>query len=229
MKIIGAPSGDHVARAAARVFVDLAADAIERRGTFVWAVSGGSTPRRFLDQLAKSDRIDWPRIQLFQVDERVAPDGTETRNDTMIREHLADLSPIGNYAPMPVVTDDLPREASAYQVAIEEAAGQPAVLDLVQLGLGADGHTASLVPDDSSLDTVDRDIDLTGPYAGARRMTMTYPLINRARHRLWIVTGAAKRSVLTQMIGRDPTLPASQVTTVETTLITDAFAASKPT
>ena len=101
----------------------------------------------------------------------------------------------------------------------------PATLDLIQLGLGADGHTASLIPADPVLGVRDRDVALTGVYQERRRMTLTYPGLARAGAILWLVTGSEKRTALSQLLARDPGIPAGRVTTADQVLFCDAGAA----
>ncbi|MEM9522074.1 MAG: 6-phosphogluconolactonase, partial [Actinomycetota bacterium] len=179
----------------------MAAHAIEARGRFVWAVSGGSTPGAFLAALATRGGIDWPRTHLFQVDERIAASGSDERNDTMIRERFADARPLANYHPMPIVAASLGVALAEHVALLEALTGDPAELDLIQLGLGSDGHTASLVPGDPVLESTS-ELATTGLYNGTRRVTMTAPLINRARSRLFLVTGAGKDEALGQLARR---------------------------
>ena len=155
---------------------------IERTGRFVWAVSGGSTPAVFLESLATHDQVDWSAVHLFQVDERIAPAGSRDRNDTMIRERFVDHRPLVQYHSMPVEAGDERSALAGHLSELEHLAGTPARLDLIQLGLGADGHTASLVPGDPVLEAT-TDVAVSAEYKGSRRWTMTAPLINRARER----------------------------------------------
>ncbi len=208
------------AEAAADHVADRAVEAIEERGRFVWAVSGGSTPGVFLAALARRDRVDWARTHLFQVDERIAATGSDDRNDTMIRERFVAARPEAAYHPLPVVAESLTEALVVHLVELEQLTGDPAVLDLVQLGLGGDGHTASLVPGDPVLGAT-ADLATTGRYNGTRRVTMTAPLLNRARERLFLATGEAKDEALSRLAARDPEIPASLVTETDTVLITD--------
>ncbi|MBZ0237268.1 MAG: 6-phosphogluconolactonase, partial [Deltaproteobacteria bacterium] len=187
-------------------------------------VSGGATPRRMLRRLA-DEAVPWEHVHLFQVDERVAPAGHAERNLTQLGDallaHLR-VPPAGVHA-MPVEDADLGQAAAAYAARLRDAAGDPAVLDLVHLGLGDDGHTASLVPDDATLEAID-DVSVTAPYRGYRRMTLTFPIINRTRAILWIVTGAAKRGALARLRRGDASLPAGRVRRDGALIIADASA-----
>ena len=194
--------------------------AIERQGRFVWAVSGGSTPAQFLDVLATHDRVDWSVVHLFQVDERIAASGSDDRNDTMIRTRFVDRVPAVQYHPMPVEAADLGSALVDHLSDLERLSGRPARLDVVQLGLGDDGHTASLVPGDAVLDATD-DLAVTAEYKGTRRVTMTAPLLNRAAERLFLVTGANKDDALGRLAERDPSIPGSLITADAAILVTD--------
>lgn len=194
--------------------------AIERAGRFVWAVSGGSTPAAFLAELATRQRVDWGAVHLFQVDERVAPAGSADRNDTMIRQRFLAARPEVEYHPLPVEADDLSSALVAHLTDLERLTGSPARLDLVQLGLGDDGHTASLVADDPVLEATG-DLAVTRAYRGTRRVTMTAPLLNRAAERVLLVTGAKKDEALGRLAERDPRIPGSMIVAEGTVLVTD--------
>ncbi len=207
------------ARAVERI-VSAAADAIAARGVFHLAVSGGTTPRRMLELLAVADGVDWTRVCLYQVDERVAPDGATERNATMLDEALlteafSARTEFAGLRLMPVTAGDLAAAAASYAAALPES------LDLVQLGLGDDGHTASLVPGDAVLQETDRDVALTAPYRGTRRMTLTIPLLRRARAQLWVVTGVGKRDALARLQAVDPGIPGSHVVTDRAVVLAD--------
>lgn len=193
---------------AARRVVDIAATSIERSGAFSFAVSGGSTPRRMIEVLADRDDVDWGRVHLFQVDERIAPAGDPGRNLGLLQPLIEGFELAGFY-PMPVEACDLDAACIEYGASLGSVAGTPAVLDLVQLGLGSDGHTASLIPDDPVLGVTDRDVALTGKYQGFRRMTLTWPVLDRARAQLWLVAGLAKSDALNKKLVDDPTIPAT--------------------
>jgi 6-phosphogluconolactonase len=201
-----------VAQRAAAVIAAEAREAVGARGRFVLAVSGGRTPWLMLRALAAED-VPWDAVHLFQVDERVAPAGDPDRNWTHLRESLLDHTPLrpDQAHAMPVEEPDLGAAAARYAQLLGQIAGQPPVLDLVHLGLGPDGHTASLVPGDPVLDVTDADVALTGPYQGRRRMTLTYPILNRSRRVLWVVTGSDKAGVLRRLLASDASIPAGRV------------------
>jgi len=200
-------TADAVANRAAQGIATAAREAIEARGKFLFAVSGGHTPWVMLRALAAA-QIPWAAVRVFQVDERVAPAGHADRNLTHLKESLLEQVPI---LAMPVEAGDLDRAAAEYAQTLQRECGSPAVLDLVHLGLGPDGHTASLVPGDPVLNVCDNDVAVTGPYQGRRRMTLTYPAINRARQVLWVVTGAEKVRVLHRLLHGDADIPAGRV------------------
>jgi 6-phosphogluconolactonase len=185
--------------------------AVSSRGQFVAAMSGGTTPWKMLKILAEKD-IPWDNVWFAQVDERIAPEGHPDRNLTHLRESLA-TAPLRpeRIVAMPVEADDLQSAALRYAERLRELCGSPPVLDLVHLGLGSDGHTASLVPGDPALNVADADMAITGAYQGRRRMTLTYPLINRARVILWLVTGASKGEMLRRLCDGDPAIPAGRI------------------
>ena len=212
MKIEVCDSADAVAQAAAAFIAAEARSAVAAHGRFVVAVSGGHTPWIMLRALAQQD-VPWKGVHVVQVDERVAPQGDPDRNFTHLQESLlghAPLSPAQVHA-MPVETPDLNAGASRYAATLHELAGSPAVLDLVHLGLGPDGHTASLVPGDPVLGVTDTDVALSGPYQGRQRMTLTYPAIDRARRVLWVVTGTEKAPMFVRLRAWDQSIPAGRV------------------
>ncbi len=214
------PDAEAVAIRAVDVIVTEAKEAIGRNGVFTLAVSGGRTPRRMLELLAERPDLDWSAVHLFQVDERVAPDGDPDRNATMLADALLGrVAPAGVHR-MPVVADDLHAAAAEYAGSLALATGVSGQLDLVQLGLGADGHTASLLPDDPVLDVTDA-VGVTEPYQGRRRMTITYPVIAKARTVLWVITGAEKQPALAQLLASDATIPAGRVGLDRSTVLAD--------
>jgi 6-phosphogluconolactonase len=182
------------------------------RDRFTMAVSGGQTPWQMLRALAHEE-VPWERVHIVQADERVAPAGHPERNLTHLRESLLAHVPFpaDHLHAMPVEEADLEAAARSYARTLQEIAGTPPILDLVHLGLGLDGHTASLVPGDPVLNVKDQDVGLTGVYQGRRRMTLTYPVLNRARRILWLVTGAGKKEMLARLRQADPSIPAGRV------------------
>jgi len=220
---------DSVAKEAAKLIAAEARSAVSVRGRFMIAVSGGHTPWQMLRALANED-VPWRDFHVFQVDERVAPAGDPDRNLTHLRESLlsnAPLAPDQIYA-MPVESSDLAGAAAGYESILQKICGSPAVLDLTHLGLGPDGHTASLVPGDSVLQVTDRDVALTGgTYQNRRRMTLTYPILNRSRRILWVVTGSEKVKPLSQLQNRDASIPAGRVNQDHALVFADRSAASQ--
>ena len=228
MKLEVFDDAESVARAAAAAIAAEARAAIGARGRFVLAVSGGHTPWIMLRALAGED-VPWAGVQVCQVDERVAPDGHPDRNLTHLRESLfqhAPLRPEQIHA-MPVETDDLEAAATVYAETLREIAGSPPVLDLAHLGLGPDGHTASLVPGDAVLDVTQADVATTGVYQGRRRMTLTYPMLNRARRVLWVVTGGEKVQMLRRLRDGDISIPAGRVRRDQALVLADRAAAGE--
>ena len=227
MKIEILDNAGAVAMRAARWLAAAACDAAAARGRFALAVSGGHTPWQMLRALA-SERAPWGAIHLFQVDERVAPPGDPDRNLTHILESLAGRVNLQaeNLHPMPVEDVDLHAAAARYARELEGVAGRPPVLDVVHLGLGPDGHTASLVPGDHVLEIADADVALTGTYSGHRRMTLTFPALDRARAILWVVTGAEKAQILPLLRAGDRTIPAGRVRADRAFVLADRAAAS---
>ena len=218
---------DTVAREAARVIAAEARTAVAARGRFVMAVSGGRTPWLMLRALA-GEAVPWAGVHVVQVDERIAPAGDPDRNLTHVRESLLEHAPLPpeHIHAMPVEATDLEAAAGRYARTLETLAGTPPVLDLAHLGLGPDGHTASLVPDDPVLDVVDRDVALTGVYMKRRRMTLTYPALNRARRILWVVTGAEKVEMLVRLRDGDIAIPAGRIRREQAVVLADQPAAA---
>jgi len=229
MEIKVLASAESVAREGAAIIAAEARAAVAARGRFILAVSGGHTPWLMLRDLAGED-IPWNGVHVAQVDERVAPAGHPDRNLTHLRESLLERAPLHPeqvYA-MPVEASDLEAGASRYAQTLREIAGSPPVFDLVHLGLGPDGHTASLVPGDPVLDVTDADVALTGVYQGRRRMTLTYPMINRSRRILWLVTGNYKVEMLMRLRHDDRSIPAGRVAQDNALVIADRAAVGQP-
>jgi len=226
MKIELFADAETVAQEGARIIAAEARAAVAARGRCIAAVSGGHTPWLMLRALADQD-VPWNGLHLVQVDERVTPVDSEERNLRHLREALLDHAPLRPdqiYA-MPVESPDLDVGAGSYALMLQKIAGSPVVLDLVHLGLGPDGHTASLVPGDPVLEVTDRDVAPTGVYQGHRRMTLTYPILNRARRILWVVTGKEKIEMLVRLRNGDTSLPAGRVCRDNALVIADRAAA----
>jgi len=206
------PDAHVLARAAARHAVEAADAALDERGRFTLAVSGGGTPQRFFEELTHRP-LPWRSIHVFQVDERVAPAGHPDRNLTGLSRYLLERVPIpaANVHAMPVEAADLDAGADGYAAGLREVCGPEGILDLVHLGLGEDGHTASWPPGDPVVDVTDADVAVVGPFNRYRRMTLTLPAVNRARRIIWVVDGAGKAPALARLLDGDPGLPASRV------------------
>lgn len=228
MKIEVLDDVDAVADEAAAIIATDARIAVAARGRFTLAVSGGHTPWVMLRALADKE-LPWDGVHVLQVDERVAPAEDPDRNLTHLRQSLLEHAPLRpeQIHAMPVETRDLQAAVSAYAATLRDVAGSPAVLDLVHLGLGPDGHTASLVPGDPVLDVNDAAVALTGPYQGRRRMTLTYPVLNHARRVLWVVTGDGKAEMLLRLREGDRSIPAGRVKQDHALVLTDRAAAVK--
>lgn len=225
MQIHVLADADTVAQEAAAIIAAAARAAVAARGRFIVAVSGGRTPWDMLRALASAE-VPWQGVHVVQVDERVAPAGHPERNLTHMRESLlahAPLCPEHLYA-MPVEAPDLEAAARRYALTLQEIAGMPPVCDLVHLGLGPDGHTASLVPGDAVLEVTTADVALTEIYQGRRRMTLTYPMLNRARRLLWVVTGSEKVDMLARLCDGDRSIPAGRVHREQALLLADRAA-----
>ena len=214
------------AEAAAKAIAAEARASVADRGRFLVAVSGGRTPWIMLRALA-GEKLPWPQIHVFQVDERIAPAGDPDRNLTHLRQSLLDHSPIpaGQVHAMPVESSDLGKAVEEYASELCQFAGTPPILDLVHLGLGPDGHTASLVPGDPVLNVTNSDVALTGVYQGRRRMTLTYPVLNRARRILWLVTGSEKANPLIRLREGDQAIPAGRISSLHSMIFADRQAA----
>jgi 6-phosphogluconolactonase len=219
---------DSVAERAAAIIAERAREAVVARGRFVMAVSGGHTPWLMLRRLAR-DEVPWRAVHVAQVDERVAPAGHPDRNLTHLRESLLDHSPLppDQVHEMPVESPDLEIAAAQYAATLAQIAGSPPLLDLVHLGLGPDGHAASLVPGDPVLDIEDADVAVTRPYQGRRRMTLTYSIINRSRSVLWVVTGSEKSSALSRLLNGDRSIPAGRIRPEQALVLADQAAAEQ--
>jgi 6-phosphogluconolactonase len=225
MEIEVFPDAESAAHAAAAVIAKEAQAAVAARRRFVMAVSGGHTPWIMLRALG-TQAMPWEAVHVVQVDERVAPPGDPDRNLTHLRESLLQHSPLrpDQIYGMPVDAADLAGAAAEYAATLRNIAGSPPVLDLAHLGLGPDGHTASLVPGDPVLDVIDTDVAITGAYQGRKRMTLTYPVLNRSRRILWLVTGDEKTAMLERLLRRDASIPAGTIQQEQAIILADRAA-----
>jgi 6-phosphogluconolactonase len=207
-----------VAARAAAIIAENARAAYHARGLFLMAVSGGHTPWVMLRMLAREE-VPWRAVHVLQVDERIAPAGDPERNLTHLQETLLKNAPLDtlHIYPMPVELPDPAAAAAEYAMTLQKIAGSPSVLDLVHLGLGPDGHTASVV---------DSDIAITSWYQGRKRMTLTYPVINRARQILWVVTGTEKAKPLGQLLNADSSIPGGRIRRDKALVLADEAAAA---
>lgn len=207
-------------RRAAELIAAAGAEAAAERNIFSFAMSGGRSPWGMLAILGEEEAMPWERTELFQVDERLASPGSEDRNLThmvlgLSMEHQSTLRP------MPVTQRDLEAAAREYEGSLPER------LDCVHLGLGPDGHTASLVPDDPVLEVSDRRVALTETaYQGHHRMTLTYPALAEARRIVWLVTGPTKVEPLRRLLAGDRSIPAGRIENERMTVVADEAAAS---
>jgi 6-phosphogluconolactonase len=216
-----------VARTAAAFTAGEARAAVAARGRFVMAVSGGRTPWIMLRALADQP-VPWADVHIVQVDERVAPAGHPDRNLTHLRDSLLAHCPLRpeQVHAMPVESANLEAASEQYATTLKDVAGAPVVLDLVLLGLGPDGHTASLVPGDPALGVTETDVAVTGVYQGRRRMTLTYPILNRARRIAWLVTGREKAEMLARLNGGDRSIPAGRIRQDRAVVLADSAASA---
>jgi len=222
MRVLRFASAAQAAAAAARHVADCFARAMAERGQFTLALSGGSTPWAMLAILSDMD-LDWSATHLFQVDERRAPDGDAARNLSHTRSHFTDRIGLAESRihAMPVTADDFVAGAHEYADTLARVCGDPPVLDLVHLGMGGDGHTASLLPGDELLDVTGADVGVTGLYQGHCRMSLTFPAINRARNIMWLVNGTDKSAMLQSMIDADHSIPAGRIEQARATVFTN--------
>ena len=214
-ELVIVPDAASLAIGAASFVKERAGVAVAGSGRFSFAVSGGKTPWAMFAQLAR-DEIPWKAVEIFQVDERVAPDGDPDRNLTHLHQSLGKAP--ARVVAMPVEDPDLDEAASAYSEIL------PDRFDLVHLGLGPDGHTASLVPGDPVLEVSDRLVAVTQPYQEHRRMTLTYPALARADEILWLISGEDKRDALARLLAGDRSIPAGRVQVRHSTILADSSA-----
>jgi 6-phosphogluconolactonase len=207
------------ARRAAELVAAIGAEAVAARNIFSFAMSGGRSPWGMLALLGEQDSMPWDKTELFQVDERIASPGSEERNLTHMVLGLS-MGHQSTLRPMPVTQRDLEGAARDYERTL------PAPLDCVHLGLGPDGHTASLVPGDPVLEVRERRVALTETsYQGHPRMTLTYPALEEAREIVWLITGPKKREPLAKLLAGDDSIPAGRVENEKMTVVADEAAA----
>lgn len=212
MEIRTFQSADQVAKEAASYIADRIRENIARKGHFTFAISGGRTPWAMIKELAKED-LPWEKTFLFQVDERIAPDTHPDRNLTQLFKVIEGSKLVLrlNIFPMRVNAEDLSEACADYESHINRMTGN-GKLDLIHLGIGTDGHTASLVPDDPILEVMEKGVDITGnAYQGRLRMSLTYPLINQAEKILWVITGEEKAEMLNRLLHKDQSIPAGKI------------------
>jgi 6-phosphogluconolactonase len=226
LKLSVLSDADSMAWEAAAFTAGCARRTVAQRGRFVLAVSGGETPSRMFKRLATED-VPWRNVSIIQVDERIAPSGDPDRNLTGLQKNLLAHIPLPSprIYPMPVAGDDPAVAARDYVDTLRQVCGTPPVIDLVLLGLGSDGHTASLLLGDPVSDVMDTDVAVSAVYQGRRRMTLTYPILNRARRILWLVTGAVKAPMLLRLCKGDRDIPAGCINRQDAILFADSLAA----
>jgi 6-phosphogluconolactonase len=219
-------NSEEVAKRAAEFLEEKIRETINTKGSFSMAISGGRTPWEMLKFLSKA-HLRWNKINIFQVDEREAPDGHPDRNLSQLFKAIQDsgVETKVNIFPMPVTAENLEEACEDYSKIIYEVTGD-GILDLIHLGMGSDGHTASLIPGDQVCEIEDRDVAMTlAPYQGRMRMTLTYPIINRAKEILWVVTGEEKAEMVEKLLISDPSIPAGNVNSSNAVLLLDKVAA----
>ena len=220
------PSAEAAAVRGAQVLGDLLRRAIHAHGNAVFAISGGSTPWGMFERLLNDTTVEWPKVHMFQVDERVAPDGDPQRNWTKVQALFIDNGPIveDQAHAMPVTATDLYAACGEYQQVIRSIRPSGCI-DVVQLGLGEDGHTASLAPGDPVCDVMDADVATTnGLFNGHRRMTLTRGALNRSGTIVWQVLGQAKNIALRKLLDGDLSIPAGHLEPADAIIVADAAA-----
>lgn len=227
MRVTVASSPADAAAIAARSLAAAITAAVHERGGSSIALSGGQTPWQMLEALC-GHALPWKALHVFQVDERAVPPDDGRRNSRRIRELLCRPAalPEAQFHAMPAENPELDSASAEYGRTLARHAGYPPTLDVVQLGLGPDGHTASLVPGDSLLERAGLEVGVSIPYQGTRRLTLTFAPLNRARQVLWLVTGESKAEMLRRLVTGDPAIPAGRVARAEAHVVADTAAAS---
>lgn len=256
------PSGRWAGRAA-EILGAAVADAITRRDRCLLAISGGSTPTPVFAELAQLD-VDWPSVTILQVDERIVPLDSSSRNLMVQRNLLGHLGctwlplpvddllalrgrpPTDQDHPRPITSETAGPILDEFAARLIDLAGDPPVLDVVHLGLGSDGHTASLLPGDPLVHELRRYVGLTGLYSGSpptttqaaaaldrgtmrpttQRVSLTRPVLDRARMVLWLVNGADKADVVRRLVDGDMSIPAGLVHAAHSVVVSDTDAAA---
>lgn len=226
MKLEVLPNTELIAKRSAAVIAEHARSAFAARGCFLLALSGGRSARTMLRTLGKEE-VPWGGVHILQVHERIPRLGSVGKSFSQLREVLLEDTPIHpeHIHPMPVRSSNVCDGLQRYVRTLERLGGCAAILDLVHLELFADGHTASLLLDDPVLRVYDQDVAVTAPHQGWRHMTLTYPIINRARQILWIAAGNGKDRALFQLENADPSIPASGVRSQRSLILTEPAAA----
>jgi 6-phosphogluconolactonase len=219
-------TADAAATAAADWLAQVLTGAVAARGRASLALSGGRTPWRMLQALPEHMH-SWAGLTVYQVDERAVPVDDERRNGHRIASLLVvpgRLTP-EQFRPMPAEQLPLDVAAQHYAAALAADLGTPPIFDVVQLGLGADAHTASLIPGDPLLSVTDRAVGVSSPYQGTLRLSLTFPVLNAARARLWLVTGSDKIEALGALLRGDTSLPCGRVSADNAVIFADVAAA----
>jgi 6-phosphogluconolactonase len=211
--VVRVPDPDVLAAVAAERIAGCLRAAVDERGRATLALSGGTTPWATYDAL-RGQQVRWDDVAILQVDERIAPAGDPARNATGIAERFAGL----DVHLMPVE----PPDPDTYAARLASLAGAPPVLDVVVLGIGNDGHIASLVPGDPVSCETERTVAVTGPYQGHRRMTLTFPVLDAARHLVLLAAGTSKRDAVARLLAADPSIPAGRLAPDRLTIVADA-------
>jgi len=200
----------------------LLAWAMETAGPVRIALSGGSTPRRTYQELAGPrfiSRFPWPRVHWFWGDERFVPTDHRDSNFLMVRKAMLDAAPVprANIHPIPTVGMGADKAAAEYEAELRRAYGSSilesdrALFDVCLLGLGEDGHTASLIPGEPVLGERTHWVAAVAHGRPEERITLTYPAINSSRHIAFLVSGASKRSILQKVLAGGSMVPAAQL------------------